>query len=251
MFQIEDGRPIGHLQIENCVTSGNYQVRGIIGSPGSPFTFRNLHAFKIFAAPQDPATQGVYVKGSEPGHFEGCYFEMPFGRPVDFFSVYPRTAEALADTSMPERSLMWTGGGQFTGRITDGPPPTDFAPVGLIGSNWKGGNYPGYTAPTTDSLKDITLTLDPLSASMSVGARVGVIDVVHSTKGEVIELEISGDTGNIAGVNAKTGTKLIRRGLVVGSSKLASKATYTITITARLRSNPGISIQKTFKVAVP
>jgi hypothetical protein len=80
MFQIEDGRPVGHLRIENCVTSGNYQVPGIIGSPGSPFTFRNLHAFKIFAAPQDPATQGVYVKGSESGHFEGCCFEMPFGR---------------------------------------------------------------------------------------------------------------------------------------------------------------------------
>ena len=251
MLQIEDGRPIGHLQIENCVTSGNYQVPGIIGSPGSPFHIRNLHTFKIFAAPQDPATQGLYVKGSEPGHFEDCYFELPFDRPVDRFSVYPRTEQALAEPTTSALSLVWTEGGQFTGRIIGGPPPVDFAPEKAIGVNWAGGNYPGRTVPTEGSLSDITLRLDTLSAGMAVGARVGVIDVVHSTQGEIIELEISGDTGNVAGVNAKADTKLIRRGLVVGSSKLASKATYTITITARLRSNPKIAIQKTFKIAVP
>jgi hypothetical protein len=251
MFQVEDERPVGHLRVENCVTSGNYQVPGIIGSPGSPFTIRNLHAFKIFAAPQDPTTQNLYVKGSETGHFEGCFFEMQFGRPLAFYSVYPRTAQVSTDQTMAEPNLTYTSGGRFTGQIIDGPPPADFAPASLIGGNWKSGNYPGRTIPVAGDLQDIALRLDPLSASMTAGQRVGIIDVVHSTQGEIIELEIVGDTANIAGVIAKPGTKLIRRGLVVGTSRLAAGAIYTITVTARLRSNASISLQKTFQIAVP
>jgi hypothetical protein len=210
-----------------------------------------VHAFKIFANPQDSTTQNLFVKGTPTGHFEGVYFEMQFGRPLEFYSIYPRTPEVYSDNSGPRPRLAWRPGGRFTGEVIDGPPPLDFAPVNLIGTNWGGGNYAGYTKPTASSLSDITLKLDPLSASMAPGDRVGIIDVVHTTKADIIELEISGATENIAGVNAKTDTNLIRRGLVVGRSKLASGATYSITITARLRSDRSITLQRTFKISIP
>jgi hypothetical protein len=253
-IQIEDEpfvTGIADLEVENEVSSNNYQRFGIFGQPGVNFRLRNVYAFTASQAPEDPVTQTLYVKGTPTGSFDNCYFPMEGGRPVDSYGLYPKTAGASVDYSGPMPKLTWAAGDRFSGEIYDGVPAVDFAPASLIGGNWAGPNWRGYVVPTSADLTGITLTLDPLSASMAAGTRVGVLDVLHSTYGEIIELEIvSGDTDHVAGVSAKPSTNLIRRGLVVGPAGLASGDTYTLRTLARIR-RTGDSITVPLTIHVP
>ena len=264
LFQVEDTLPVAHVIAENCVARFNYQG-GILGENASTAEFRNCLFEKFAANLQDPpSTQSIYVKGKPGGGgppeitFDNVFLRQIHGRAIKTYGVYttPSTTGTIS-TVNGNQVYTFDEGQPLQGAVIDGVPATDFAPANKVGANWTGGNYPSKPIVTADSITGITLALDTLSTSLAVGARVGVISVQHTTKGEVIDLTITANNsaGKIVGYHHATGaavasgSTLIRRGLRVGAA--LTSGTYSITVSAKVRGYAYPAKTQTFSVVVP
>jgi len=266
--QIEDNAPVTRSYMENTLVSGTYQIDGNTGSPSRPFKRRNVHGVRTFRAPQDPNTKFLYVKDAEgvtappSGFFENVYYEQIFGRSVASAVHSDEQQPYTMDTVDGRPRVTYTGPIWF-GSIIDGPPPIDFAPDDLIGTNWDPAqaNWIGKTPIAPGSITDITIAWETLTAGMVQGDLLGVISVQSNTQMEVAEVSFVSHGADAAprimgfsatgGTDAYTSTGQIRRRLVRGTQPLAAGATYQFRLRAELEDHPDVFLEKDFSITVP